>query len=333
MNRKTNLALIALALAAGVSTTGAQTPVWSDSQFITTEWFNPGPQGTLQSVNEQLLITEDFFGPAQTDNPLACHVPAWHALPAVGALPDQQTFELRTDLVSANQNDAVAGISLNWAIPDPGHFGQGYMFFKDEDEVGLLKFYNQATSFAWFFHSNQPITNRNVTLVLALTRRGANVEINTRVLDRGNANAVLFDRTVTDTPQADAVLPSGAVRGFIGVADPPGTPWPLLGSPALVGLTLTWFNSQLAPNPRAQVIYDNVEVWQYESPQLTIQKAIALSWPLSQGPGQFVLVSAPSVDGPWAPVPNLWCRTNNAQIEASVLATESMQFFRLLFAP
>jgi hypothetical protein len=325
---------IALALAAGISTATSQTLVWSDTDFIVspTEWNTGLWPGILQSVNGQLIVTENFFGSAQTNNINATHVPGVHALPSFGALPDQQTLELRADLVSANQNDAFGAIALNWAVPGAGP-GSGYMFSKDEDEIALVKFYNQGTAVAWFFSSNQPIANLNVTLVLSLTRHGSNVDITTRVLDKQNANAVVFDHTVTDTPQADPVLPNRAVGGFLGMADPPGDPWPLLGSPAYVELALTWFNSQHAPNPRAQVIFDNLEVWQYESPQLTIQKAIALSWPLSQGPRQFVLVSAPSVDGPWAPVPNLWCRTNNAQIEASILATESVQFFRLRFAP
>jgi hypothetical protein len=40
------------------------------------------------------------------------------------------------------------------------------------------------------------------------------------------------------------------------MSDPAGTPWPLLGSPALIELTLTWFNPQQAPQPRAKVVFD-----------------------------------------------------------------------------
>ena len=90
---------------------------------------------------------------------------------------------------------------------------------------------------------------------------------------------------------------------------------------------MSWFNSQQAPSPRAQVIYDNLELWQYESPQLTIQNAVVLSWPLTQG--QFVLESAPSLDGPWAPVLDLWWRTNAGQNQVSILAPDSLKLFRL----
>jgi hypothetical protein len=330
MKHTTNLTLITLALVAGVSTVSAQTLVWSDTEFIVspTDWNTGGLPGILQSVNGQLIVTEDSFGRANTNNIIATHVPAGHVLPSFVALPNQQTLELRADLVSANQNDAFAAIALNWAAPA---LGSGYMFFKDEDEIGLLKFYNGATSFAWFFYSNQPIANQNVTLVLSLTRRGSNVDITTRVLDKQNASTVLFDHTVTDTPQADPVLPNRAVKGFIGAADPPGSPWPLLGSPYGAELTLSWFNSQQPPNPRAQVIYDNLELWQYQTPQLGIQSAIVLSWPATAG--QFVLESAPGGQGPWEVVSAPWSRTNATQIEVSVPAADSMRLFRLKFTP
>jgi len=117
------------------------------------------------------------------------------------------------------------------------------------------------------------------------------------------------------------------------MADPIGTPWPLLMGPSWIELTLTWCNPLLAPNPRAQVIFDNVEVWQYATPQLTIQNAVVLSWPLPQGQGHFVVESASSLDGPWTTIPDPWSRTNNGECEVCVLAEDAMKFFRLRFAP
>ena len=332
MIHKTNLALTALALAAGVSAVSAQTLLWSDSQFYdisSSGWNTSGYRGILNSVNEQLVITEDFFGPLQTNNPAATHVPAVHTAPSSGPLPDGQTLELRADLISASQNDAYASLAFNYFIGGLG--GNGYMFNKDENGLSLMKFYAVATKFAWFFFTNQPLKNENVTLVLALTRAGTNLNITTRVLDKDNGNAVLFDRTVIDTPKADPVLPSYTAGGMIGMADPAGTPWPLLMGPIWIQLNLTWDNPLLAPNPRARVIFDNVEVWQYESPQLTIQNAVVVSWPAPQG--QFVLESAPSVDGPWTPVLDPWIRTNNGRCEVSIPGPGSMQFFRLQQTP
>ena len=81
----------------------------------------------------------------------------------------------------------------------------------------------------------------------------------------------------------------------------------------------------------AQVIFDNLEVWEYQTPQLNIQNAVVLSWPVTAT--QFVLESAPTVDGPWETVPDPWSRTNATDIQVSVLASDSMRFFRLQFAP
>ncbi len=167
--------------------------------------------------------------------------------------------------------------------------------------------------------------------MLALTRAGTNLNITTRVLDKDNGDEVLFERTVTDTPKADPVLPSYTAGGMIGMADPVGTPWPLLMGPTWIELTLTWADPLLAPNPRAQVVFDNVELWQYESPELTIQGAAVISWPVTTG--QFVLESAPSLTGPWTPLANPWMRTNNGVCEASVTTTDSARFFRLRFVP
>ena len=208
---------------------------------------------------------------------------------------------------------------------------QGYLFFKDQDEVALVKFWNAATSLAWFFYENRPLKNQNVTLALSLTRVGSEVKITTRVLDQDNANAVLFERTVTDTPQADPALPNRAVRGMPGDPDLPGTPWAVVQAPTDVELTLTWVNSQAAPQPPAEVIFDNLEVWQYESPQLAIQNAVVLSWPVTQG--TFVLESAASVDGLWEPVPDPWWRTNDGQNEVTILAPDSLRLFRLRQVP
>jgi hypothetical protein len=279
----------------------------------------------ISEINHQFVISGNF-GPMQTNNPTATHAAGMHSIPTSGPLPDNQTLEMRADLADANQNDAWAGIPFLWK-PEL----QGYVFFKDADEVALMKFWNGAITHAWFFYENRPLKNRNVTLVLALTRRGSDLEITARVLDKDNANAVLFERTVTDTPQADPVLPNRAVRGALSGPDLPGTPWAVAQAPTDVELTLQWANSQAAPQPPAEVIFDNLEVWQYESPQLAIQKAVVLSWPVTQG--EFVLESAPSVSGPWDPVTDAWWRTNNGLKQVSILAPDSMKLFRLRQAP
>jgi hypothetical protein len=326
MNSKKNIALTTLALAASVSTAFAQTNLWSDNFDDNNPigWTH-GALGQIAEINQQFAVSASF-GAAQTNSPLDTHDAGVHSIPSSGPLPDNQTLELRADLVGANQNDAWAGLHFLWKPQI-----QGYAFFKDQDEVALLKFWNGASSFAWFFYTNQPIKNQNVTLVLSLTRVGSDVKITTRVLDKDNANAVLFERSVTDTPQADPVLSNRAVRGTLSGPDLPGTPWAVVNTPTDVELSLTWVNSDSSPQPPAQVVFDNLVVWQYEPPQLAIQNAVVLSWPLT--PGQFVLETAASVDGPWAPVPEPWWRTNAGQNQVSILAPDSLKLFRLRLGP
>ncbi|MBM3882765.1 MAG: hypothetical protein FJ387_24090 [Verrucomicrobia bacterium] len=323
MKSKMNLALTTLALAASVSTASAQTLVWSDdfNDNNPIGW-DEGQNGEMNEINQQFRVSGNLpaFQPA---NPLATHLATYHSIPTSGPLPDNQTLELRADLVAANPNDGFAGLHFLWAPQ-----AHGYAFFKDEDEVGLLKFWNDATTFAWFFYETNLLKNQNVTLVLALTRLGSSVKIRTQVWDKDRANAVLFDRTVTDTPQVDPVLPDGSVRGSRSTADLAGTPWPVTAAPAYVELTLQWIGPQAA---FAQVTFDNLELWQYESPQLTIQNAVVLSWPVTAG--LFVVESASAVNGPWETVPAPWTRTNATEIQVSVPTSASAKFFRLRFGP
>ncbi len=324
MIRRINVEVTALALMAWASSACAQSLVWSD------DFSNPAGgwllgNGEISYPSQQLAVAGNF-GPTDTNNPAAYLAFAYHSIPSSGPLPDQQTLEASVDLVSADQTDAWATVSFYW-----GTGGRAYHFFKDPDEIGLLKGCN--TWAAFFFRENLPLKNQNVTLVLSLTRLGSDVRINTRVLDQDNANAILFEHTLMDTPAADPTLPSRTVHGFLSSPESPGTPWPVVSAPGYVLLGMYWSNPDQATQGAAEVIYDNLEVWQYETPPLAIQNAVVLSWPVPQEAGQFVLESAPGVNGPWATVPDPWLRTNTTQIEVSVAASERMRLFRLGFAP
>jgi hypothetical protein len=324
MIRKMNIALTTLAWAAWASTAFAQTLLWSDAFGNPTGWAHAN--GQISYANQQLAVSGSF-GPTDTNNPSAYLAYAYHPIPSSGPLPDNQTLEARVDLVSANQNDAWATVAFLWF---DGSTSDAYHFFKDQDEVGLLKVSGGAPAAA-FFYTNDPVKNQNVTLVLSLTRLGSDLRINTRVLDKDNANAVLFERTVTDTPQADPVLPNRAIKGLLSGPDLPGTPWPVANAPGYVLLGMEWANPQSSSAGVAEAIFDNLEVWQYESPQLNIQSAVVLSWPLTDG--QFVLESASSVNGLWAPVPDPWWRTNAGQNQVSILAPDNLKLFRLRSGP
>lgn len=326
MKRKTNIVLVSLAMAAGVSTVPAQTLLWSDNfdDNYPTDWI-PSFNGQINETNQEFIASGNF-GPTPPASPADTFAFGYHSLGTSGALPDQQTIEARVDLVGANQDDAIAHLQFLWFKGATTH---AYSFWKDQDEIGLLKSWDLGGSIAYFLCTNQPIKNQNVTLVLTLTRRGSNVEINTRVLDKDNGNAVLWNCTVTDTPQSDPVVLSSPMpdQEIAMAADRPETPWPVESAPDSILLGMAWINTQHGSDGAATATFDNLEVWQYEVPPLAIQNAVVLSWPVPQT--QFALEKGSSVDGPWEPVADSWCRTNNTQIEVRVPAPESIKCYRL----
>ncbi|MCW5553604.1 MAG: hypothetical protein KIS67_15770 [Verrucomicrobiae bacterium] len=263
IGRKT-IALATLALAACVSTTLAQTLLFQDdlSDPGLSGWVQLGVPGVFSNSNQQALISANC-GPLQTNNPFATHFAWGHAIPMPPELTNNWTLEGCIDLVRANQNDAWASVHFLWSPLG----NSGYAFLVDEDEAALLKFWNGTGSVAWFFHEPREIKNQNVTLVLSVTRRDANLVINTRVLDKDNANAVVFDSTVIDTPEADPTLPSRSVKGTPSVNDRVGEPWRMVSGTGQIEVTLDWTDPTSGPTGPAQVVYDNVEVWLYESPR------------------------------------------------------------------
>lgn len=324
----TKFLFITLTWTACLSTAFAQTPLFKDDfSGPLSGWTTGGFPGDLAVANQQLVVSETSFGPQDTNNILAAFTDAQHWIPITGPLPVNQTLELRADLVRANHEDTL--VSLHYFDGT----GNGYVFGKSRNIVMFFKFWNGGldNSGAVFFWEHGQLKNQNVTLALALARFESSLSITTRVLDKDNANAVLFERTVTDTPQADAVLPNRAPDGMLCYPDQLGTPWPILNAAGKIVLGMIWLDPTAGPQPAVQVTFDNAEAWQYESPQLTIQSAVVLSWPVTQG--QFVVESATSVDGPWQPIAESWSRTKDGQVQVSILAPDSRKFFHLRLVP
>ena len=189
--------------------------------------------------------------------------------------------------------------------------------------------YNGTESLASFFWENLPLKNQNVTLVLSLTPRGSDLRITTRVLDKDNANAVLFERTVTDTPQADPGSPQRRGQRFQRRAGRGGNSvaerkcYGILRSVSSdVGSTVTTRRS-LRPRSSSTTWKcgnTNRHNWRFRMPSCCPGPSLK---------GQFVLESAPSVSGPWDPVTDAWWRTNAGLCQVSVPAPTSMTLFRL----
>lgn len=162
------------------STAIAQTLVWSDDSNDNNPigWYVlSGYPGVISETNQQFSLTGSFTSPLDPLNIATTHAPAYHSLSIPGALVDQQTLELRVDLVSANQNDAWAGIAISWTPQ-----WNGYAVFMDHDDVYLDKFYSLGHAPLSYEHPS--LKSQNATLVLGLTRDGSNLEIRTTVLDK-----------------------------------------------------------------------------------------------------------------------------------------------------
>ncbi|MFM7103242.1 MAG: hypothetical protein ACKO3N_18995, partial [Verrucomicrobiota bacterium] len=125
---------------------------------------------------------------------------------------------------------------------------QGYGFAKSTTDILLTKgignyFVNEATA----------LKQDNITLVMGLTVRNGNVEVTARALDREAGDAVLWEKTILDTPAAD-VMRNGQ--------DTPAAPF-------ITGGYFTLYLYQdfdaAAPESPYRAVYDNAEVFITES--------------------------------------------------------------------
>jgi hypothetical protein len=115
-------------------------------------------------------------------------------------LADGRTVEFRVDLVQGAGNDDFAVLAFVPKGIDPKQT-LGYSFAKSANEILLVKALNH-----YFLDDDTPtgtVKHSNVTMVMSLTGQGGNVIIDAKVLDKDADNAVLWERTVTDTPGAD----------------------------------------------------------------------------------------------------------------------------------
>ncbi|RME95293.1 MAG: hypothetical protein D6766_03610, partial [Verrucomicrobia bacterium] len=119
-------------------------------------------------------------------------------------LREGRTVELRVDVVEGSGEDAFAVLAFipNTGGNNPGTLA-GYAIAKDPTDVLITKGIQR-----YFVADDSPaaeIKQNNITLSLTLTVEGGNVHITGRVLDKENNDAVLWERTVVDTPGEDAM--------------------------------------------------------------------------------------------------------------------------------
>lgn len=120
-------------------------------------------------------------------------------------LREGRTIEFRVDITAAGAKDSFAVLSFIPVGNSPGTLA-GYGFAKSTTDVLLTKGIGK-----YFVADDGPtaeLKNENITLVLKLTAQNGSVVMNGKVLDKENSDAVIWERTVVDSPAAD-VLANG----------------------------------------------------------------------------------------------------------------------------
>ncbi len=156
-------------------------------------------------------------------------------------LTEGEEIGFQVDVVEAGGKDSFAVLAF---IPTANSAGtlEGYGFAKSTTDILITKGVNK-----YFYNENppEPVKNQNITLSLSLVVRGGNVIVTTRVLDKDANDAVLFEKIVIDTPNADV---------FSDGEDSPAAPF--LGAGYFTLYAYEDFDSGAPENPYL-VVYDN----------------------------------------------------------------------------
>lgn len=160
-------------------------------------------------------------------------------------LTEGERLEFRVDIEEGGGKDSFAILSFTPVANSPSTLS-GYGFAKSTTDVLLTKGIGK-----YFVAADGPeaqLKNEKITLVLSLTVRNGAVTFTGKVLDRENNNAVIWERTVVDSPGAD-VLADGQ--------DSPAAPY--LGAGYFTLFCYQDFDRN-APEDPYKIYYDNAIV-------------------------------------------------------------------------
>ena len=256
-----------------------------------TGWIGEGHLGhaTLSETNQQLNVRG--YWPAVHTVDLS-DTAALAMLSRSWSVPNGQTVELRADLISMNEHATAGGMDL-WN----GTSGAGYALYKGRDFIHLCKPSLSVPGIhGQFFHERVLIKNTNVVLALAVTRANPNVILTARVLDKEDNNAVLYERSVVDTPGVDRTLTQAEMEAASGMHMDAGTD---VGPPVTSGsdVFLAVFQYTDGTKPAAEATFDNLERWTSTFPVWRPEIAIQL---LSIIPPQVNLTLSADPNSSWA---------------------------------
>jgi hypothetical protein len=244
---------------------------------------------------------------------------AWAILPRSWEIEDGQTTELRVDVVGLSETARHADL---WFWDQSS--GRGYAVLLGKDYLAFDKTSGgRAALIGWDFVD---VKHTRVVLALALTAAGDNLILTVRVFDKDNQHALLYERSVVDTPAADPVVSNAEIKEKLGMdltfyPDPAGRPQT---SGAWVSLGLFQYtDGTLEP---AEATFDNLELRTYDIPLLAIDRAVQLRWPSSAF--LFTVEGGSSVQGPWLPVLEPVFKSSGAK-QVTVPISDRMRRFRL----
>ena len=162
-------------------------------------------------------------------------------------LKEGRTLEFRADIVEAGAKDSFAVLAFipNTGGNSPGTLA-GYGFAKSTTDVLITKGINKY--FVADDSDAAELRNDNITLVLTMRVVNGSVTVTAKVLDKLANNAVMWEETVVDTPNADALADG---------TDDPAAPYLTTGFFTLY--CYQDFDPGMPEDPY-QVIYDNAEV-------------------------------------------------------------------------
>lgn len=254
------------------------------------KWDGVNGSPTLLLVDGQLVISQDFVVPTDPANPFNTFGNIYYLTNQ--PVRQKQTLELRVDLISANKDNVFTHLGTMNAA------GGEYAFFKDLNEIGLVK-WSAVQGCSVAFWETRSIQNQGVVLALSLTPLGDRLVIETKVL-RKTDQAVLYRRSVVDGPGVDWPVPNPLPHG-----------WQILtpdaGAPYRDDLTVVWLAMQHQTDGQqglAELRWDNLESDLYPSPYLEIAGgATLLTWPENNGEEQIVLTADSLSTSVWTPWP------------------------------
>ena len=219
-------------------------------------WVTYGPgQKALFETNQQLTVWGYWPGVVTR----TWNTYTWGLKSTNWNVGDGQSIEWRADVVRLNQFATASEIvPASWAnqVFYATHFGS--------DFITIVKW--AANHEIVFACEAVALKRTNVVLSFTVTRANANAILTARVLDKDQQNAVLYEHSVVDTPQADRSLSSAellAVSGMNLLCGPDVSAAPYTSGDC-VGLG-AWQYSD-ATSLAAEVTYDNMEQWKYKVP-------------------------------------------------------------------